>query len=87
MAFRRTYLSHRRRHEELAENNMQYDYSCCGGVCQGDRTASVMEGARTGVSSSNSSVHSDDLAKDGRNATRDARCTKPIDTIFVWKKL
>lgn len=26
MVFRRTYLSHRRRHEELAENNMQYEY-------------------------------------------------------------
>lgn len=35
MAFRRTYLSHRPRHEELAENNMQCYYDCCGCVCRG----------------------------------------------------
>jgi len=89
MAFRRTLLSHQRRHEELAENNMQCGYTIAAVAASdgGDRTASVAESARAGVSSSNSVCTAATLSRtDVTRRKMHAPRIQSIGTIIVWEK-
>lgn len=85
MAFCRTYLSHRPRHEELAEHNMQCNYSCCVAASVGG-----IERRRWRRAPAPGCPHPTRVCTAATlprtNAMRCARCTKLIDTIFIWKK-